>query len=151
MLAEAREIAAWHEHVVVKIPLIEAGISAIRQLSEEGIRTNCTLCFSVNQAYLAAKAGATYISPFVGRLDDIGHNGMDLVAEIREAYDNFGYATELLAASLRHPAHVKESLLLGADVATVPFKVLTQMFKHPLTDKGLASFLADWEKVKDIV
>ena len=151
MISEAREIAAWHKHVVIKIPLIPAGLAAIKQLSGEGIRTNCTLCFSVNQAWLAAKAGATYISPFVGRLDDIGHDGIALVAEIREAYDIHGYQTQLLSASLRHADHVKQSLLAGADVATIPYKVLMQTFKHPLTDIGLKNFLADWEKVKDIV
>jgi transaldolase len=151
MVSEAREISGWNEHVVVKIPLIPAGLSAIRQLSSEGIRTNCTLCFSVNQAWLAAKAGATYISPFGGRLDDIGHDGMELVAEIREAYDTHGYPTDVLAASLRHADHVKQALLLGADVATIPYKVFTQIVKHALTDNGLKSFLADWEKVKDIV
>jgi transaldolase len=151
MLNEARDISRWHEHVVVKIPLIADGIKAIRQLSEEGIRTNCTLCFSVNQAWLAAKAGATYISPFLGRLDDIGHDGLELVREIRAVYDTYGFETQLLAASLRHPQHVKYAMLYGADVATIPFKVLLQTLKHPLTDKGLANFLADWEKVKDIV
>jgi len=151
MVSEARQISAWHEHVVVKIPLIPAGLSAIRQLSGEGIRTNCTLCFSVNQAWLAAKAGATYISPFVGRLDDIGHDGMELVAEIREAYDIHGYETQVLAASLRHADHVKQALLIGADIATLPYKVLSQIVKHALTDVGLRNFLADWEKVKDIV
>lgn len=151
MVSEAREISSWHEHVVVKIPLIPAGLGAIRQLATEGIRTNCTLCFSVNQAWLAAKAGATYISPFVGRLDDIGHDGMELVGEIREAYDLHGYETQILAASLRHADHVKQALLLGADVATLPYKVFTQIVKHALTDVGLKNFLADWEKVRDIV
>ncbi len=151
MVSEAREISSWNEHIVVKIPLIPAGLSAIRQLSGEGIRTNCTLCFSVNQAWLAAKAGATYISPFVGRLDDIGHDGMELVAEIREAYDTHGYETQVLAASLRHADHVKQALLIGADIATLPYKVLSQIVKHALTDVGLRNFLADWEKVKDIV
>ena len=151
MVSEAREISSWNEHIVVKIPLIPAGLSAIRQLSGEGIRTNCTLCFSVNQAWLAAKAGATYISPFVGRLDDIGHDGMELVAEIREAYDIHGYETQVLAASLRHADHVKQALLIGADIATLPYKVLNQIVKHALTDVGLRNFLADWEKVKDIV
>jgi len=151
MISQAREISGWHEHVVIKIPMIPAGLGAIRVLAQEGIRTNCTLCFSVTQAWLAAKAGATYISPFVGRLDDIGHDGIELVAEIREAYDQYGYTTEVLAASLRHAMHVKQSLLAGADVATIPFKVFNQVVKHPLTDKGLAAFLADWEKVKDIV
>ncbi|MCC7478005.1 fructose-6-phosphate aldolase [bacterium] len=151
MLSQGREIAAWHKHVVVKIPLIPAGIAAIRTLSAEGIRTNCTLCFSLNQAWLAAKAGATYISPFVGRLDDIGNNGMALIEEIRAAYDNYGFETKLLAASLRHPEHVRQCLLAGADVGTLPFGVLKSLFSHPLTDKGLKAFLDDWEKVKDLV
>jgi transaldolase len=151
ILSEAREIAAWHKHVVVKVPLIPAGIQAIASLSKAGIRTNCTLCFSLSQAWLAAKAGATYISPFVGRLDDIGNNGMNLVEEIRAAYDNYGFETKLLAASLRHPEHVRQSLLAGADVATLPFTVLKQLFHHPLTDKGLKAFLDDWEKVKHLV
>lgn len=151
MLREAHEIAAWHECVVVKIPLTTEGLRAIATLSEEGIATNCTLCFSLAQAWLAAKAGATYISPFIGRLDDIGHDGMELVGEIREAYDRYGYETQLLAASIRHPMHVRQALLLGADVATLPFAVLKQLAGHPLTDKGLAAFLGDWEKVKDQV
>jgi len=151
MLSEAREIAQWSKYVVVKIPLITDGLRAIRQLAGEGIRTNCTLCFSVNQAFLAAKAGAAYISPFVGRLDDIGHDGMELVEEVRTVYDNYGFETELLAASLRHPMHVRQAMLLRADVATMPYSVFGRMVSHPLTDKGLKSFLDDWEKVKDIV
>jgi transaldolase len=151
ILGEAREIAAWSKYVVVKVPLIPDGLRAIRQLSTEGIKTNCTLCFSVNQAFLAAKAGATYISPFIGRLDDIGQDGIELIEEIRTVYDNYAFETELLAASLRHPQHVKQVMLAGADIATLPFKVFDQMARHPLTDKGLAAFLADWEKVKDIV
>ncbi len=151
MLKQAHVIAAWHKHVVVKIPLIPEGLKAIRRLSEEGIRTNCTLCFSAAQAYLAAKAGATYISPFAGRLDDAGHDGLELIEEIRNVYDNYGYETKILAASLRHPMHVKEALMLGADVATLPYGVFTQLAKHPLTDLGLERFLADWEKVKDKV
>lgn len=151
MLSQGREIAAWHKHVVVKIPLIATGIAAIKTLSSEGIRTNCTLCFSLNQAWLAAKAGATYISPFVGRLDDIGNNGMALIEEIRACYDNYGFETQLLAASLRHSEHVRLCLLAGADVGTLPFGVLRQLFNHPLTDKGLKAFLDDWEKVKDLV
>jgi transaldolase len=151
MLSQAKEISAWHKHVVIKVPLIPTGIAAIKQLSEQGIKTNCTLCFSASQALLAAKAGATYISPFVGRLDDIGHDGMELVSDIREIYDNYGYTTQVLAASLRHPDHFKQALLLGADVATIPFKVLQQLFQHVLTTNGLKAFLDDWEKVKDIV
>jgi transaldolase len=151
MIAEATDIAQWHECVVVKIPLIADGLRAIATLSEKGISTNCTLCFSLTQAWLAAKAGATYISPFVGRLDDIGHDGMELIGEIREVYDRYGYETHILAASIRHPVHVRQALLLGADVATLPFGVLKQLAQHPLTDKGLSAFLADWEKVKDLV
>jgi len=151
MLAEAREIAGWSKYVVVKIPLIPDGLRAIKQLSGEGIKTNCTLCFSLNQAFLAAKSGATYVSPFIGRIDDVGQDGIELIEEIRTVYDNYAIETELLAASLRHPQHVKQVMLAGADVATIPFKVFAQMAHHPLTDKGLAAFLADWEKVKDIV
>jgi transaldolase len=151
MMAQAHEIASWHEHVVVKIPLISDGLKAIVSLSKEGIRTNCTLCFSLNQAFLAAKAGATYISPFVGRIDDTGHDGMQLIHDIRSAYDNYGYETKLLAASLRHPMHVHACLLAGADVATLPFSVFGPLMKHPLTDSGLQKFLADWDKVKDQV
>ena len=131
--------------------MIAEGLRAIRQLAREGIETNCTLCFSLNQAYLAAKAGATYVSPFIGRLDDIGHDGMELIAEMREVWDRYGFETQILAASLRHPAHVRQALLYGADVSTLPFKVFGQMVKHPLTDKGLKAFLDDWEKVKDVV
>jgi len=151
MLKEAREIAAWSKYVVVKIPLIPEGLKAIKTLAAEGVRTNCTLCFSLNQAFLAAKAGAAYVSPFIGRLDDIGHDGMELIAELREVWDRYEFETQILAASLRHPAHVRQALLYGADVSTIPFKVFDQMVKHPLTDKGLKAFLDDWEKVKDIV
>ena len=149
MLRQALVIAAWHKHVVVKIPLIADGLRAIRTLAEKGIRTNCTLCFSANQAYLAAKAGATYISPFAGRLDDVGHDGLEIIEEIRTIYDNYGYDTKILAASLRHPMHVKEALMLGADVATLPYSVFSALAKHPLTDLGLKRFLEDWDKVKE--
>lgn len=145
ILAEARELAALHERVVVKVPLILDGIKAIRTLSEEGIRTNCTLCFSPTQALVAAKAGATYISPFLGRLDDIAHPGMELVRSIRRIYDNYGFETQILAASIRHPMHVVEAAELGADVATMPFGVIRALLRHPLTDIGLERFLADWE------
>lgn len=151
IIREARELSEWHEWVVVKVPLTPEGIVAVKQLSNDGIRTNVTLCFSVNQALLAAKAGATYISPFVGRLDDIGHNGIELVQEIVKVYSHYGFETQVLAASLRHTLHVKQSALAGAHVATIPFKVFMQMFKHPLTDIGLENFLNDWNKVKDIV
>jgi transaldolase len=148
MCREAKEYAAWHKHIVVKLPTTREGLKACKCLSEQGIRTNLTLCFSANQALLVAKAGATYVSPFLGRLDDIGHVGMDLVKQIIQIYRNYGYKTQVLAASLRHPLHVIDAALAGADVATVPFKVLDQMFKHPLTDRGLEQFLKDWEKAK---
>jgi len=151
MIEEGRRIAAIHEHVVVKCPLIRAGIKATRALSDEGIRVNVTLCFSPTQALLAAKAGAAYISPFVGRLDDISYDGMELIQQIMLIYENYGFATEVLVASIRHPKHILDAALLGADVATIPFKAFDAMFNHPLTDKGLAAFLADWEKARDAV
>ena len=145
MVTEGRKLAAIHENAVVKVPLTEAGLKACRQLVSEGMRVNVTLCFSVSQALLAAKAGATYISPFVGRIDDVSGEGMQLIHQIRQVYDNYGFATEILAASLRHPMHVVESMLLGADCCTLPPKVLWQLTQHPLTDRGLEAFLADWE------
>lgn len=145
ILAEGRELAKIHKNVVVKVPLILDGIKAIRTFTDEGIRTNCTLCFSPIQALIAAKAGATYISPFLGRLDDIAHDGLDLVESICDIYDNYGYETEVLAASIRHPIHVVEAARIGADVATMPFDVIKKLLKHPLTDSGLARFLEDWE------
>ncbi len=144
ILGEGRVLAAIHKNVVVKVPLIEEGIKAIKTLTGEGIRTNCTLCFSPTQALLAAKAGATYISPFIGRLDDISHNGMDLIRTIVQIYNNYGYKTEVLAASIRHPLHVVDAALAGAHVATIPFSVIRKLVSHPLTDKGLEQFLADW-------
>lgn len=147
MLAEARELAKLHKNVVVKIPLIAEGLKAVRQLTGEGIRTNVTLCFSAAQALLAAKAGAGYISPFVGRLDDISHVGMDLVRQIVAIYKNYGYRTQVLAASVRTPIHFMEAALAGAHVCTLPPAVLRQLLKHPLTDIGLERFLADWKKV----
>ncbi len=150
MMSQARELAKFHDNIVVKIPIISEGLKAIKACSDEGIRVNVTLCFSANQALLAAKAGAAYISPFLGRLDDIGHNGMDLIREIRTVYDNYGYPTQILAASIRSPLHVTEAALIGADVATVPFKVLQAIIKHPLTESGQERFLADWEKVKKL-
>ena len=150
MMSQARKLAKFHDNIVVKIPIISEGLKAIKACSDEGIRVNVTLCFSANQALLAAKAGAAYISPFLGRLDDIGHNGMDLIREIRTVYDNYGYPTQILAASIRSPLHVTEAALIGADVATVPFKVLQAIIKHPLTESGQARFLADWEKVKKL-
>jgi transaldolase len=148
MLREAEEFASWHKNVVVKLPTTKEGLKACKTLTGKGVRTNVTLCFSPNQALMVAKAGATYVSPFVGRLDDISHIGMDLVKQIIQIYNNYGYSTQVLAASLRHPLHVVEAAMAGAHVATIPFKVLDQMIKHPLTDKGLDAFLKDWEKVK---
>jgi transaldolase len=147
MMKEARELAALRKNIVVKIPLIAEGLKAVRTCSNEGIKTNVTLCFSATQALLAAKAGATYISPFVGRLDDVSQDGMELIADIVEIYDNYNFDTEVLVASVRHPIHVLESAKLGAHVATCPLSVLLQLAKHPLTDLGLAKFLQDWEKV----
>jgi transaldolase len=147
MMREARELASLRGNVVVKIPLIPEGLKAVRTCTDEGIKTNVTLCFSATQALLAAKAGATYISPFVGRLDDISTDGMQLISEILEIYDHYGYTTEVLVASVRHPMHVQQAARMGAHVATCPFSVLLALSKHPLTDIGLAKFLADWEKV----
>ncbi len=146
MLAEAAKLRAIADNVTIKVPLTEAGIQACKALSDDGASVNVTLCFSAAQAILAAKAGAAYISPFVGRLDDIGQDGMGLIEEICEIYAQYDFHTEVLVASVRHPMHVVDAARLGADVATVPPGVLKQMFKHPLTDKGLAAFLADWEK-----
>lgn len=146
MIKEGAELAKIHDNVVIKLPLTEAGISACKWFSDNNIKTNVTLCFSANQALLAAKNGATYISPFVGRLDDIGVDGNGLIAEIRQVFDNYGFTTKILAASLRHADHVKQSALIGADVATMPFSVIKQLFKHPLTDIGLEKFLADHAK-----
>lgn len=147
ILKEAHELAKIHRNIVVKVPLIKEGLKAVKTLSGEGIKTNVTLCFSASQALLAAKAGATYISPFVGRLDDISHYGMDLIEQIVRIYDNYGYNTEVLVASIRNPLHLLDAAQMGADVATMPFKVIEQLFKHPLTDIGLEKFLADWDKL----
>ncbi|MFO8029568.1 MAG: fructose-6-phosphate aldolase [Cyclonatronaceae bacterium] len=149
ILKEARHLAKIADNVVVKVPLIKEGIKAIKTLSEEGIKINCTLCFSPTQALVAAKAGATYISPFVGRLDDISTDGMHLIAEIVQIYQNYGYDTQVLVASMRHPMHVVEAAKIGADVATMPFAVIERLIKHPLTDIGLEKFLADWEKLQN--
>jgi transaldolase len=146
MLREGREYAAIAPNVVVKCPLTTDGLRATRQLTSEGIKVNVTLCFSAAQAILAAKAGAAYISPFIGRLDDIGHNGLELVRDIVEIYNNYNWKTQVLAASIRHPLHVIETARIGADVATMPFKVMLQLFNHPLTEKGFEQFLADWRK-----
>ncbi len=149
MVAEGVELAAIHPNIVIKIPMIAEGLKAVKELSARGIKTNVTLVFSANQALLAALAGATYVSPFVGRLDDISHDGLQVVADIVPIFAQYGFKTQIIAASIRHPLHVLEAARLGADIATVPYKVLMQMLKHPLTDTGLARFLADWEKVKN--
>jgi transaldolase len=147
MITEGRHLAQIHKNIVVKCPLTRDGIKATSVLSKDGIRVNVTLCFSAGQALLAAKAGAYIISPFVGRLDDIGYTGMDLIRSITQIYRNYGFKTQVLAASLRSPTHVIESALAGAHIGTMPFKVLDQLFNHPLTDKGLEQFLKDWGKV----
>ena len=146
MLIEGRELAKIAPNVVVKCPLTLDGLKATRRFREEGTKVNVTLCFSAAQALLAAKAGASYISPFIGRLDDIAQDGMQLIRDIVQIYDNYGFETEVLAASIRHPMHIVDCALAGADVATIPFKVITQLVKHPLTDKGLEGFLTDWKK-----
>lgn len=146
MLREGREFAKIAPNVVIKCPLTLDGLKATRTFRDEGTKVNVTLCFSAAQALLAAKAGATYISPFIGRLDDIAQDGMQLIRDIVQIYGNYGYATEVLAASIRHPMHIVDCALAGADVATIPYKVIQQLVKHPLTDKGLDSFLADWKK-----
>ncbi len=147
MIEEARKLSKIDENIVVKIPMIPEGLKALKSLSEEGIKTNCTLVFSPLQALLAAKAGATYVSIFVGRLDDISHIGMDIVEQVVTIYENYGYETEVLVASVRNPLHVLDAALMGADVVTVPFGVLKQFIHHPLTDVGLERFLGDWKKV----
>lgn len=146
MLSEGRELAKIASNVVIKVPLTLDGLKACRTFRSEGTKVNVTLCFSAAQALLAAKAGASYISPFIGRLDDIGQNGMQLIEEIVQIYGNYGFETEVLAASIRHPMHIVDCALAGADVATIPFKIITQLVKHPLTDKGLEGFLSDWKK-----
>lgn len=148
MVEEGKKLAEIHRNVVVKVPLTEAGLVATKDFSKHGIKTNVTLCFSANQALLAAKAGATFISPFIGRLDDISFNGMELIQDIKIIYDNYHFKTEILAASIRHPVHVLEAAKIGAHVATCPLKTLQQLVKHPLTDNGLKQFMADWEKRK---
>lgn len=145
MIEEGRELSKIHPNVTIKIPMTVEGLKAVSVLSKENVKTNVTLIFSANQALLASKAGATFVSPFVGRLDDIAHNGMDIISEIKQIFINYGYTTEIIAASIRHPMHVKEAALIGADIATVPFKVLKQMTSHPLTDIGIARFKKDFE------
>jgi len=146
MMKEGREISAWHSNVVVKIPLIAEGLKAVRVLNKEGIKTNVTLCFTASQALLAAKAGATYISPFVGRLDDISVEGMDVIEDIRLVYDNYGFKTKILTASARGPLHFLNAAKIGSDVITAPWSVLQSLVKHPLTDIGLQKFMEDWKK-----
>lgn len=148
MVREARELKKLADNIVIKIPLVEEGLRAVKVLEAEGIQTNVTLCFSPLQALLAAKAGASYVSPFVGRLDDIGHYGMDLIEQILQIYDNYGFETQVIVASIRNPIHVLEAALMGADVATIPFNVIVQLIRHPLTDIGVERFLKDWEKAK---
>jgi transaldolase len=146
MVKEAEEFSKWSPNVVVKIPMTPEGIKAVKVLAGKGIKTNVTLVFSANQALLAAKAGATYVSPFIGRLDDAGHEGMQVVMEIMEIYNNYAFDTKVIVASVRHPLHVTEAARCGADIATIPFAVLEKLFSHPLTDKGLEIFNRDWER-----
>lgn len=148
MLKEAKELVKIAPNVVIKIPMCEEGMVAVKQLTEMGVKTNVTLVFSTLQALLAAKAGATMVSPFVGRLDDIGHDGMQLIADIIQMYQNYDFSTEVLVASIRHPLHLQQAALMGADIATIPFKVMQQMTGHPLTTKGIESFLSDWNKAQ---
>jgi len=147
MIKEAKTLAKIHKNIVIKIPMIEEGLKAVKKLSALKIKTNVTLIFSATQALLAAKAGASYVSPFVGRLDDISHDGMEIVGQIIDIYDNYLFETEVIVASIRNPLHVLDAAMMGADIATIPFSVIAQLAKHPLTDIGLAKFLKDWEKV----
>lgn len=149
MIREGRELAKIHKNIVIKIPITREGLKAIKQLESEGIRVNVTLIFSATQAILAAKAGASFVSPFVGRIDDISGEGMQLVHEIITIYNNYGFKTEVIVASIRNPMHVVTAALIGAHIATIPFKVIEQLVKHPLTDVGIERFLTDWEKVKN--
>ena len=149
MIEEARELVKIHPNVVIKVPMTAEGLKAVKVLSLEGIPTNVTLIFSANQALLAARAGATYVSPFLGRVDDTGHDGMELIQDTVQIFANYGIETMVIAASIRHPLHVTQCALVGADIATIPYSVIMQMTKHPLTDIGIEKFLADWEKVKD--
>jgi len=153
MVKEAKEIISkvskkYQKNVAIKIPMTAEGLKAVKTLSSEGIKTNVTLVFSANQALLAAKAGATFVSPFIGRLDDMGHDGMQIIEEIADIYENYGFDTEIIVASIRHPVHVTQSAILGADIATIPPGIIRKMVKHALTDKGIAQFLDDWKKVK---
>jgi len=150
MVKEARELKKIANNIVIKIPLVEEGLKAVKILEAEGINTNVTLCFSPLQALLAAKAGASYVSPFVGRLDDISHLGVELIEKILSIFDNYGFETQVIVASIRNPLHVLDAAMMGAHVATIPFNVLRQLIRHPLTDIGIERFLADWEKVKGL-
>ncbi len=147
MMKEARDLNGWIDNAAIKIPMTWDGLKAVRKCSDEGIKTNVTLCFSPNQALLAAKAGATFVSPFIGRLDDVGQVGMDIIPDMVQIYSNYGYKTEIIVASIRHPIHVYEAALAGADIATIPPDVLDKMVKHPLTDIGIEKFLADYRKI----
>lgn len=147
IIEEARRLSRIHRNIVVKIPLMKEGLKAVRILAKEGIKTNVTLCFSATQALLAAKAGADFVSPFVGRLDDVSQRGMDLIQDIRDIFDNYSFSTEIIVASVRNPLHVLDAALMGADIATVPFNVLESLIRHPLTDIGIQRFLDDWKKV----
>jgi len=149
MVAEAMELSKIASNIVIKIPMTEDGLLAVRKLAQDGIRTNVTLIFSPTQALLAAKAGATYVSPFVGRLDDIGHSGMNLVEDIQIIFENYSFRTEIIVASIRNPLHVLEAAKIGADIATIPYSVIKQLIKHPLTDIGIEKFLKDWEKLQN--
>jgi transaldolase len=149
MVKEAQELVKIHKNIVIKIPLIAEGLKAINELSKKGIKTNATLIFTVNQALLAANAGATYVSPFIGRLDDISHDGMELIEDVCRVFANYTYDTEIIAASVRDPIHAAQAAKLGVDIATVPYKLILQMMRHPLTDLGLEGFLKDWEQVKN--
>jgi transaldolase len=148
MVEEGRELCKIADNIIIKVPCIREGVKAIGMFAKEGIQTNATLCFSANQGLLVAKAGATYVSPFVGRLDDVGHPGMEIVRDLVTIYNNYSLATQVIVSSVRHAQHVYEAAMLGADVVTIPFKVIEQLIKHPLTDKGIESFLKDWEKVQ---
>ncbi len=149
MIKEGQELVKIHKNVVVKVPITHDGVKVIKYFSSKEIKTNCTLVFSANQALLCAKAGATYVSPFIGRLDDIGQTGIGLIVEIKTIYERYGFKTQILAASIRHPIHVKEAALAGADVATCPPQIIDQLFKHSLTDAGLQKFLEDWKKISE--
>lgn len=148
MMSQGRALAKIHQNITIKVPLTKEGLKACKALRAQGTNVNVTLCFSPSQALLAAKCNATFVSPFIGRLDDVSHEGMDLIRQIRAIYDNYGYTTQILAASIRHPLHVVDAALAGADVGTMPYKVMMQLYNHPLTDIGLKKFLADWEKLK---